>query len=61
MKKQIVSKLSVNKVTVTHLNAPAMNEIKGGYITATCPDFGCPTKFRCTIGCPSVNPYYCND
>lgn len=58
MKKQISKKLALTKETVSNLNEKEMEEVKGGYITASCPE-GCTTNFDCTKGCPSVNPWYC--
>jgi hypothetical protein len=51
-KKNFEKKLVLKKETVALLDNDQLNNVKGGYITATCPDFGCGT-YRCTIGCPT--------
>lgn len=62
MKKNLSKKLSLHKSTITNLERQTMRNIRGGYITASCPEpeFGCNTgEAICTTGCPSVNPRYC--
>lgn len=58
MKKIVQKKLSVSKATVSNLSIPEQNQVRGGYITASCEPF-CETDYNCTSGCPSVNPRYC--
>ncbi|HLP46218.1 MAG TPA: class I lanthipeptide [Candidatus Deferrimicrobium sp.] len=61
MKKHVIKKLELSKETIANLGANELSKIKGGYITASCPqpESGCATNYRCSIGCPSVNPNYC--
>jgi hypothetical protein len=60
MKKKLRRRLVINKETVANLSNSEQLKVKAGYISATCPDFGCDTDGNCTIGCPSVNWRYCN-
>ena len=60
MNKKIKKKLQFSKVTVANLTIPEQKNIKAGYITATCPDYGCNTAINCTVGCPSVKWVYCD-
>lgn len=60
MKKLSVKKLSLGKATITNLDPPQMNEVKGGYISYTCdhPDF-CNTNYRCTTSCNTEAIFTC--
>lgn len=61
MSKKIKKKLTLSKVTVAHLSIPEQKNIKAGYISYTCPDFGCNYGDRgFTTGCPSVVFVYCD-
>lgn len=61
MKKKSVQKLSLGKATITNLNSPEMNDVKGGWPTFSCPhpDFCDTDENKCTTGCPSVIIIYC--
>lgn len=61
MKKKLSRKLSLSKKTVINLDHGTMGKVRGGYITASCPepDSWCNTRVNCTAGCPSVVPWYC--
>jgi hypothetical protein len=60
--KKFSKKLDLNKNTISNLNSLEQSKVKGGYISASCPDypFNCATnEHNCTTGCPSINPRYC--
>jgi len=60
MKKKF-RRLTINKETVANLSNTAQNKVRAGYISASCPDFGCEyTDRNFTTGCPSVKWVYCN-
>lgn len=40
MKKSIIKKLNLTRETISDLNTDDMNQVKAGYITASC-DTGC--------------------
>ncbi len=61
MKKKLNKKIHLSKMTIANLHADDLKLVKGGNITNSCPDMGCPTVPYCTNGCPSVNPRYCFD
>jgi hypothetical protein len=57
MKKNLNKKLSLRKSTVTNLERRTMKDIRGGYITASCPEppFNCVTdEHNCTTGCGTI-------
>lgn len=62
MKKELKRKLSLSKTTIANLVNNEMQQVKGGYISFTCPDITpfCPTEEGCTTGCVTINPLYCD-
>jgi hypothetical protein len=59
MSKQIKRKLNLSKETIAHLTNPEQENIRAGYLSASCPDLGCNTDGNCTASCPSVNWRWC--
>ncbi len=64
MKKKAIKKLTLSKQTVSNLENKEMGEVKGGWMTATCPfpefcGIGSGTP-NCTVGCITEGPYDCN-
>ena len=62
MKKKTLKKLAINKKTLVNLDYQGMNGVRGGiYLTQTCPDPCQTNESKCTIGCVTVIPHYCED
>lgn len=61
MRKTYKKKLSLSKETIASLSDQDQSLIKAGYVSASCPDFGCEyTDRNFTVGCPSINFRYCH-
>lgn len=60
MKKKFNKKIHFSKMTVSNLNVEALQVIRGGNPSHSCPDVTCNTlEANCTETCISVNPIYC--
>ncbi len=63
MNRKITKKLQLSKVTISNLSSDEKVRIRGGYISFSCPGYGCETlpDPACTDGCPSFVIQYCQE